>query len=479
MEAVVPTVPQGFLSTGLADSGVIRRAWLVAALSAAVFCFTVPFAATPLVPFPAFVPIYVSTLVLCDIITAVLLFSQFSVLRSRSLLILAGGYLFTCSSTLGYFLIFPGMLAPTGLFGAGPQTSSAMYMFWHGGFPLFVMGYGGMRAREAGGAVAPFAGRPWKIIGVLSVVILALAAAYTAFAALGNAWIPEFLVGNRTTALGHWVLLAIWALNLAALLMLWTQRNRTMLDVWLMVMMAVWLCDLGLSAILNTGRYDLGWYVGRMNGLVAAGFLLVLLLIEGSQSYSRLFRLSIELEKANATLHELSIRDGLTGLVNRRSFDQTLEDQITIAQRHGRNLALVLCDIDSFKAYNDHYGHLSGDETLKQVAACLAACCRRGGDLAARYGGEEFALILPDTDLAAASSLAEAARESVLKEKIPHVKSAVSALVSISAGVASFSAEHARTAVELIDLADKALYRAKQGGRNRVETATFPLSFRS
>lgn len=472
MEAALSRVPQGFLSTGMADFRVIRRAWLVAAVSLAVFLGTVPFAATPVGAFPSFVPIYVSTLVLCDLITAVLLFSQFAVLRSWSLLMLAGGYLFTCLATVGYFLIFPGVFAPLGLFGAGAQTSSAMYMFWHAGFPFFVIAYCWIRGRETGARLGSFAGQPKRAIGWLVLAIVAVSAAYTAFAAVGHEWLPEFLLNNRTTALGHFVLLAVWALSLAAFLILWARRSRTMMDIWLMVVMAVWLCDLGLSAILNSGRYDLGWYVGRLNALVAAGVLLVLLLIESGQSYSRLFRLSLELEHANAELCRLSLIDGLTGLENRRSFDRALDEQMAVALRHGRTLLLILCDIDHFKAYNDHYGHQAGDEVLKQVGAALQSCCRRPGDLAARYGGEEFALILPDTEPAAAPVIAESVRAAVLSQKIPHDHSKTASFVSVSVGAAAFSPQRVSTAARLIAAADEALYAAKRAGRNRVEINT-------
>jgi PleD family two-component response regulator len=115
-----------------------------------------------------------------------------------------------------------------------------------------------------------------------------------------------------------------------------------------------------------------------------------------------LSQVSAQLSLVNSSLEKLSRHDGLTGLANRRFFDSYLAEQITIARRHKRSLALVLGDVDSFRAYNDHYGHQAGDECLKQVAAALQSCCRRSADMAARYGGEEFAMILPDTEHGAA-----------------------------------------------------------------------------
>ncbi len=130
-----------FVSTEPAGRRELRFALAAVLVSVLVFLVTAPFAKTPLLQVPAFLPIYVSALVLCDLITAALLFGQFSVLRSAGLLVLASGYLFSASATFTYALFFPGLLMLPGLPVPGPQTSSAMYMFWHSGFPLFVMAY--------------------------------------------------------------------------------------------------------------------------------------------------------------------------------------------------------------------------------------------------------------------------------------------------------------------------------------------------
>ena len=150
-----------------------------------------------------------------------------------------------------------------------------------------------------------------------------------------------------------------------------------------------------------------------------------------------LSRLSEQLSAANKSLEHLSRQDGLTNLANRRYFDRYLGKQIAVARRNKRSLALVLCDVDAFKAYNDHYGHQAGDECLKQVAAAIATCCRRPSDMVARYGGEEFAVILPDTDLEGALKIAELARQAVEQLKLAHAHSPAAACVSISGGVAA------------------------------------------
>lgn len=180
-------------------------------------------------------------------------------------------------------------------------------------------------------------------------------------------------------------------------------------------------------------------------------------------------QLSDELKAANDALEELSLHDALTGLANRRFFDAYLGGQIALARRSQQTLALVLIDVDSFKLYNDQYGHLVGDECLKSVAAALRSCCRRPADMAARYGGEEFALILPDTDLVGAARIAEAARAAVAHLKIPHA--AIGSIVSVSGGVAVSVRNVDCNAAQLVVAADKRLYMAKNAGRNRMISA--------
>jgi len=174
---------------------------------------------------------------------------------------------------------------------------------------------------------------------------------------------------------------------------------------------------------------------------------------------------------ANASLEHLSLHDGLTDLPNRRYFDAYLAGQMAIARRHQRALALVMCDVDAFKAYTDQYGHQAGDACLKQVAAALRSCCHRPADMTARYGGEEFAVILPDTDLIGAARIAETARDAVAQLKIPHEHSPASSFVSVSGGVAVVLPNVEMTAQQLTEAADQALYQAKQRGRNRIVCA--------
>ena len=168
------------------------------------------------------------------------------------------------------------------------------------------------------------------------------------------------------------------------------------------------------------------------------------------------------------SLRARSYVDGLTGIANRRHFDVALDRELRRAQRNGSTLSLLLMDIDSFKAYNDHFGHQEGDACLTTVAQALAFMCKRPADVAARYGGEEFAAILPDTTAEQARAHANAIREHVAGLELPHAPAALRPCVTLSIGVATFERERLAEPAQLIEAADKALYAAKRGGRDRV-----------
>ncbi len=179
-----------------------------------------------------------------------------------------------------------------------------------------------------------------------------------------------------------------------------------------------------------------------------------------------------QLEHANQELNFLSSVDGLTGIANRRHFDQFLSQLWSSAARNGEPIALIMCDIDFFKAYNDTYGHLQGDECLKHVAAALKNSLKRQVDFVARYGGEEFVVVLSNTDMEGAIKVAETLRANVENLAIPHRNSSITPNVTISLGVTIGYATSAVSPQTLIEEADNALYQAKQDGRNRYKLAT-------
>src|SRR5574343_158404 len=180
-----------------------------------------------------------------------------------------------------------------------------------------------------------------------------------------------------------------------------------------------------------------------------------------------------KLDAANQELIRIASSDGLTGVANRRYFDETISVEWRRARRHSNSIALLMCDIDLFKSYNDIYGHQAGDECLRKIAAALSRHTERPSDTVARYGGEEFAVILPETSIGGALMVAEKIRHGISELNIPHSASP-SGVVTISIGIASAAPGFDNPPDDLIHAADKALERAKHEGRDRVCRADAP-----
>jgi two-component system, chemotaxis family, response regulator WspR len=191
-------------------------------------------------------------------------------------------------------------------------------------------------------------------------------------------------------------------------------------------------------------------------------------LLQRDRAYRALRASREELARANEALRMLASLDGLTGIANRRRFDEAARAEWRRGRRRATPLALLLCDVDSFKPYNDHFGHPTGDLCLKKVAGVLTGQLKRPADLAARYGGEEFAILLPDTDLEGALRLAEDCRTALERLLLPH-PGAGCGIVTMSIGVACAVPDADRTLEGLVAAADAALYGAKRNGRNAVQ----------
>ena len=189
--------------------------------------------------------------------------------------------------------------------------------------------------------------------------------------------------------------------------------------------------------------------------------------LQRDEAFHRLHESEQKLAMAYAELHKLAALDGLTGVANRRSFDEALETEWRRGLRSQQWLSVVMCDVDYFKHYNDTFGHPAGDLCLKKVAAVLTGTLKRTCDLAARYGGEEFALVLPDTPLEGAMIIAEECRRQIEALAMSNPRSIAAPVVSMSIGVASMIPTQNASIMDLIQRADHALYEAKGNGRNR------------
>jgi signal transduction histidine kinase len=296
-----------FLSRAAVGSRELRLCLALTAISAVVFIACVPYVRVVLPPSPGFVVVYNTVSTLNDLTTSIILFGQFNILRSRALLLLAGGYLFAALISVVQLLTFPGMFAATGLLGAVPQTALWLCVFWHGGFPLVVIFYALSHGRDREIA-AP------SRVAIASAVTAAIGAVLACwFAATWGAEnarvLPPLLDEIGFTPWQRVVNLADIILVLVAFVLLAGRPRHRLLNLWLMVVMGYWFCDITLSSYLNGTRYDLGFYAGRIYGALAASFVLAALVLENSRLYrllaiaaSRMKGRATELSRANETL---------------------------------------------------------------------------------------------------------------------------------------------------------------------------------
>ncbi|KVD44921.1 hypothetical protein WI84_32425 [Burkholderia ubonensis] len=440
-----------------------RRQFWFAALSALVILLTLGIAAPHAnVALPAvepFMPMCALTVFTTAGIAAFFLGAQFAVTRQPVLGALGGAYAFTALAVALQLLTFPGVFAPHGLLGALPQSAAWMWIFWHAGFPSFVLLALFARERMARTAISAQRMRGWTIALIGGP---AATAALLCLLALNVPLPPAFRPpGDAAVLPVNAVALVVWTLNALALAaVLLTGRLRTTLDLWLAIAVLACLTDTTLN-LLSTNRFTVGWYVARVFSMFTPGVLVCVLAWEVTMLYQRLF-------EAHATLMRSSARDGLTGVYNRSHFNDHFHLLFLQARRQGEPLSLLMVDVDHFKAYNDAFGHVKGDACLIAVANALTGVVRRPADLVARYGGEEFAIVLPNTGARGARLVAEEAREAVLRLNLPTREPA--GRVSVSVGCATAAPDEPMMPDALIEAADAALYRAKDAGRNRIMT---------
>jgi hypothetical protein len=256
------------------------------ALGAATFivvavALVAPFAATPLPQFAAFIPFLNAMILVTDLVTAILLFAQFSISRSRALLVLAGGYLFTATIAIPHALTFPGAFSATGLLGAGLQTSAWLYILWHLGFPTALLIYAALKDNKLTVQGSIRSAIAWCISIAISVV-----GGVVWITTAGSPFLPRlFLSASGLTPLGTYVPTFDLSIGMLALLSLWLRR-RSVLDLWLMVVACALIGELALTVV----RFSLGFYVSRLLSLATSTIVLVILLAETTGLYMRLAR---------------------------------------------------------------------------------------------------------------------------------------------------------------------------------------------
>lgn len=421
-------------------------------LSAAV---ATPLATTPMLPIPGYMSGFGIAMIVVNIILASLLFAKGLIESKERTIRLGTAYFFVTVIFVPLIAAFPGGLMEAPIIGS---TSSAVWLWccWHTGFGLLIIRYA-TNAEETDGTAASV--RRSVLTTIVVVALLTLAAT------LGLPYLPAVLRNGRDFFDDSTMLIPalVFGVNVIGLLCVMRMREEKPEQLWLMVGMVAACIDVWLT-LYGGARFSLGWYFAKMTSLFTSLAVLV------SQLYG-ITRLYHSIAGANQILLTQANQDGLTALSNRRCFDQVLEIEWNRARRDKRSLALLMIDVDYFKKYNDCYGHLAGDDCLRQIAQQLLRVINRPGDVAARYGGEEFVVILPNTDAAGARLVAERLLHNLTAASIPHAHNQPLCHVTLSIGVSAMVPGPGGSTTALALAADKALYQAKESGRNQVCTA--------
>jgi signal transduction histidine kinase/CheY-like chemotaxis protein len=367
-----------FLSSLPATGGERRLGLIVILVSLGVFLVVIPFAKLGLAHIDAFIPAYGAAVFINDMITAVLLFGQFTLMGKRGLLLLASGYLFTASMAVAHLLSFPGLLTQTGWLSGGSQTTVWLYMFWHVGLPLAVLGYilqGNGTFTAAVPAVTDGNGSHGRRNPVMIAIAsaLAVAAVVVLLTTVGHDRMPTLLMpvdGHADYSLTYRVIVgAICALSALDVVLLWRRKAHSVLDLWLMVVMCAWVCDIALSAMLNERRFDLGFYAGRLYGLMAASFILLVLLVETRALFSRLAS-SLERQRGDAIRRAEKLADAMFAL--RRTDDELRKLNETLEQRVAERSAALEAEIAERERIRETMVETQKLEAVGQMAGGIA-----------------------------------------------------------------------------------------------------------
>lgn len=436
----------------------VRMAQLGAVVLFMLAAAILPFAGTRLPNLPFFLPGVLTTAVMIDLFIAYLLYGQFIVSGAPAMPVLAAAFVLRSMFAFGYTVASPGVILGAGHLPFGQQAAPWMLAIWHVAFPLLVAAYAAMERRRTPAVPQD---RVPSVLGLFLAATLASGGAAFAAILVGHDALPQLIEGNDyRKAIGTGVAPAILVLNVAVLAaVIRLLRAQSVIQLWLSVAMFALLLDAALI-VVAAERFTLGWYAAHLIGLCGSAIMLAALLHAMTLLYA-------ELARTKDKMAAMAETDAMTGLPNRRLFDATLNREWLRGARNRTGVALLMIDIDRFKAYNDTHGHLAGDDCLRRVARAIAAAARRPADLPARYGGEEFAMILPDTDRTGARHIADELRRGIHALAIEHPQG-VDGKLSVSIGIAVRQPVRGEAEASLIAAADAALYRAKSEGRNRV-----------
>ncbi|MGG6313760.1 sensor domain-containing diguanylate cyclase [Paenibacillus macerans] len=456
------------------SSGKQRKfAGILTIMISAISAIALPFGMTALPATEPFLSAAIGWLILGDLLTAYIIYSQYRASGLIALLVLSCTYLFTGVMTALHIITFPGVFEGAEAIGAGSQTAGWLWVVWHGGFSLGIIFYAWVNSRWP---------KPLKSkeqifnLGSAGLTITLLSSfALFELTTIGENMLPEIIRNQdyrklNTTGVGP----IVWLLNVLALIALTGRsKGRSVLHLWLWVAVLALLLDVTLTLFAGT-RFTLGWYLAKINSVIASTVVICSIVGEVNRLFIRLseqHRLLMDsgrqLEQANEQLIRLTNLDGLTEIPNRRRFDEILAWEMVAPEERKNSLSLLIIDVDCFKAYNDHYGHQGGDRVLKEIAQTIHAEVKKEQGFAARYGGEEFVAVLSDHDARETLRVAEGIRKAVAALAIAHEESKAEAYVTISVGGYCLAPFDPMASEEFIRSTDRCLYQAKEAGRNR------------
>ncbi|WP_218309203.1 GGDEF domain-containing protein [Alteromonas antoniana] len=408
---------------------------------------------------PLFLGTYGGMVFVLELFSAVLLFSQFRNTGILTFGLLACAYLWVVLISPFQVALLAGAFDQVSFIATAHSQAAWLWTFWHLGFPIIVTI---AMLLDGSSPIVTDQFKSWALLITGSTVAIALVAIVpTLFG-----WITYPVLVKDTSMFTSGLLDIIGPLNVmlctaALLTIILKGKLANAIYAWLVIAMLATACE-GVVAIYSGSRFSVGWYASRALSLVSSSAVFIALLLETMHLYHKVI-------KQNTALHGMASTDGLSGLANRRAFDERLEQDTQRAQRDHLPLSLILVDIDNFKQFNDTYGHPNGDRCIRHVSEKMAATINRSTDFIARFGGEEFAVILPSHTLNQALTVAEKLRTAI-EHAFVELDDGSDVRVTASFGVATTSPHSDYDEQALINRADTALYQAKASGRNCVRT---------
>ncbi len=400
------------------------------------------------------------------LVSATIARNQFRTSHFAPFAFLSASFALTAALLVPYTLAFPRAFSPNA-FGLGPQVQMWLWVDWHAAFVLGIGAYVWSESFFARRTLDQT--RASHVVRTyVSVVVVVWTLITLAIFTNGNA-LPILITERGTTPIFHSfveaLLLASCAIVFVTLVARTLLRHTT--HLWLGVVLVAFAVETYTSGQVAVRHFSAPWYLGLFEGLAWQTIFLTVQLRHSNEqlaAYANDKRSLVE-----ATLH-----DALTGVYNRRGFDARLKEAIADCQVARAPLAVLVLDLDHFKLYNDYFGHLAGDEALRAVGKALSKIVNRQTDSCCRVGGEEFAIVLAPTNVAGAQMLAERVREAVMRLDIAHAPDASHAVLTVSLGYAIVDPASGIDGVEAYRRADRALYRAKDLGRNRIAIYNVP-----